>query len=176
MKPFIEETIEQLKGPKKAPPPNDPASDKNPLHPGEIFREVLKQTLGFDGAKKVPSKGQINQMNNIDHSQSEKQIADIKNQLAQESGEEGQTPQTARKANLEVLTGSTQVDSREAGQYITGRTGYQSPQDAEKKEKANKQQSMMSVLPVVKSKIPRGSWMRSMERKKTGIEIKGGRE
>ncbi len=175
MKPFIDETIEQLKGPKKSPPLNDPGSTKNPLHPGEIFREALKQTLGFGGANKVPSKDQINQMNRSDHSQSQQQITDIKNQLAKESSGKKQIPKAVSKANLEILTGSTQVDN-EPPQYVSGKTGYQSPKDAEKREKANKQQSMMSALPVVKSRTPRGSWMKGIERKKQGIEIKGGRE
>lgn len=176
MKPVLEEALEQLRGQPKKPQPSSTVGLKDQLDPGKLVAESMRQALGFGGGKKIPTKEEIEEKTKQEGQKTQGEIAQIKESLGLETPKMGQPQQSKQqpKGNFSVINPPRTTQTQQPPAYISGKPGLKTPQeqmiDQEKKKKE------LPPLPVISTKPRRGSWLSSMERKKHGAEIKGGRE
>ncbi|MCL5019342.1 MAG: hypothetical protein M1426_02540 [Patescibacteria group bacterium] len=161
MKTIIEESIEQLKG--HTPPPRKPLNAKDQLNPGTAFKEVLKQTLGYDG-KSVPSKDDVQKMQEKERASASEEQKKVLDQIEKEKKN-----QSKIKPNYSIIT-PPKPESNKPPEYISGKADY----NPEKQQKAKMEAMKLPELSEPSSKPRRGSFNEYMNRKKKGAEIKSG--
>lgn len=179
MKPVLEETIEYITGksPKAKPQPTTTGL-KEALDPGKLMADSLRQVLGYGAEKKVPTKGEVQQMASKDQEQTNPEISKLQEVIVQETLNQPGTPQPVvqkpgqQKGNVAVINPSQKPRQPETPAYVSGKPGYDPEREA-LEEKRKKEQ--LPELPVMSSKRRRGSWTQAFERKGKA-EIKGGRE
>lgn len=176
MKPIFEESIEQITGKSPTSKPQLTTSGlKEALDPGKMMADAMKQALGF-GEKKIPTKEELEQRTNQDSQNTQAEISKIKEDLGIETPSGGQPQQPQKqpmKGNIAVIHPSKTASSQPPA-YISGKPGLKTPEEQVSEQERKKKE--LPPLQAISTKPQRGSSASVVNRKKKGMEIKGGRE